>query len=1184
MRLQRLEIKGFKSFAQETVINFNEDVIGVVGPNGAGKSNLVDAVRWVLGEQKGKELRLEKMSDVIFNGTKKKKAGGVAYVALTFENTKNLLPTEYQTVTIARYLYRSGDSEYRLNNVVCRLKDIRSLFLDTGVGSNSYAIIALGMVEDILSDKENARRKMFEQAAGISKYKARKKETLNKLNNTQADLDRVEDLLYEIEQNLKALEKQAKRTQKYFDLKEKYKVLSIQLAVVKIKDLKDKYQGLTNRIDQEGDVYRQIEVDLRETEAALQKLKQQHLDKEKSLSEFQRSMNELVNNIRNAENDKKILEQKTEFLDQSIGTLEKRLQTNEARLIDLGKEDQGHVNQLEEVAAIESELQKKLAEARSELERIESGHGDTKKELDDIMLEHQEKQAAMVALERELAINENNRTSAEYEIQQTQAQIKDRSQEYAEVSENLAGLQEKIKQQQDVVTLIEEREFQRLERRASLEAEEDRVGKALSDLNRQHDARKHEYDLIKNLVDKLEGFPDSIKFLNRSKHWEKPAPLLSDLIYCAEPHRIVIENFLEPYLNHYVVDRFEQAAEAIDLLSTAQKGRANFFVLEAFPDQEFRSVEVPGAELAIDVVEVEAKYRPLVNALLDKVFIGEPAQMDLPSDQSDNFTIISPDGKIIKRRHSLSGGSVGLFEGKKLGRKKYLKKLEEILKSLLAQIVKTEEELDGINEQLRELDTTENVDNLDAEKDNLEELKRQEVYLGSRIEHLKDLETDAGGTIDRLRDKLGAFEKDRQHLKSEVEKLTQELADERDNLASADDSFNEIASKLADQNALVNQKNIELIRQQGIRQSIEREKAFIIQQRTEIKEQLEADGKQLVSDQQQAQSLRVQIDEISQKLQADYEVRKSNESDLSGLEQSYYEARGEITDLENKIRSLHKKQADQQQLINDLKDTFNEVKFKMSNVGERLKIEFSIELDTVLQQEQVEEVDLEVLDAKVERLRNRINNYGEINPMAVEAYNEMFERYETITTQRDDIVTARDSLLETIKEIEETATERFMEAFLRVRENFVEVFRSLFTEDDNCDLVLLDEENPLTSPIEIIAKPKGKRPKTLSQLSGGEKTLTAIALLFGLYLLKPAPFCIFDEVDAPLDDANIEKFNRIIRRFSSESQFIIVTHNKLTMAAVNVIYGVYMEEQGVSNVSQVDFRSFSHASLLEVTK
>ena len=301
MRLQKLEIKGFKSFANETVIHFNEDVIGVVGPNGAGKSNLVDAIRWVLGEQKSKDLRLEKMQDVIFNGTKKRKPGGVAYVALTFENTKNLLPTEYQTVTIARYLYRSGESEYRLNNVVCRLKDIRSLFLDTGIGSNSYAIIALGMVEDILSDKENARRRMFEQAAGISKYKTRKAETLNKLTATQADLDRVEDLLFEIEGNLKTLEKQAKRTKKYFELKEQYRELSIQLSVIKIKDLRESYVSLSDTIGREQDSYRSLDAKIHQLEADLENLKQKHLDKEKSLSDFQRSMNDLISNIRTGE-------------------------------------------------------------------------------------------------------------------------------------------------------------------------------------------------------------------------------------------------------------------------------------------------------------------------------------------------------------------------------------------------------------------------------------------------------------------------------------------------------------------------------------------------------------------------------------------------------------------------------------------------------------------------------------------------------------------------------------------------------------------------------------------------------------------------------------------------------------------------------------------------------------------
>lgn len=1184
MRLQKLEIKGFKSFANETVIHFNEDVIGVVGPNGAGKSNLVDAIRWVLGEQKSKDLRLEKMQDVIFNGTKKRKAGGVAYVALTFENTKNLLPTEYQTVTIARYLYRSGESEYRLNNVVCRLKDIRSLFLDTGIGSNSYAIIALGMVEDILSDKDNARRKMFEQAAGISKYKTRKAETINKLNATQADLDRVEDLLFEIEGNMKTLEKQAKRTKKFFELKEQYRELSIQLAVIKIKDLKENYNSLSQTIGKEQDTYRAMDSRLHQLESDLESLKQKHLDKEKSLSDFQRSMNELISSIRTGENEKKIVEQKQDFLKQNRNNTENRLRLNRDRIETIQTSLGKYKVEIEEIKLAESELQRELEEAISELDKIRSGHGSTKETLDQIMKGHQAKQTALVAMEKRLVVNDTNSQSTQREIEKIKEQISSRSAEYQQIEHALDALSKKLIGQTELIEALEQKELERQSAIASLEEEEDRVSKALNDVNRQMDAKQHEFDLIKSLVDKLEGFPDSIKFLNKSEKWGKNVPLLSDLIYCPEHYRVIIENYLEPYLNHYVVDSLDDAAAAIKLLSNAQKGRANFFVLEAFGEPLSPAVSIENAHQAVGVVEVEEKYRPVVNYLLHNVFIVDDSN-DLDRDLLDsNITILSADGLYVKRRHSLSGGSVGLFEGKKLGRKKHLKKLEETLRELQGKAEAKENKLDEINDKLADLQEAEDAQELDLERKRLEELKREEVYLRSRQEHFQDLQTGSDRTIGDLKENLATLASEEDELKKHIDKLRDEVDAEHEEMVSVDNTYTEIASQLAHQNALVNAKNIELVKIQGNLQTIEREQSFSNHQIQELTQQLESDTVLLEEIEGEQEELVQKWHDLDSSLKDFYEVRKSRESDLSGLEQSYYEARGEISGLEDQIRLTHKKQNDQQQLINDLKDSFTEVKFKMSNVGERLKIEFDIELNQVLQQEEVdEETNLTELDEKVERLRNRIQNYGEINPMAVEAYDEMHERYETITSQRDDIVDARDSLMETIKEIEDKATTRFMEAFTQVRENFIEVFRSLFTEDDTCDMILLEPESPLTSGIEIIAKPKGKRPKALSQLSGGEKTLTAIALLFGLYLLKPAPFCIFDEVDAPLDDTNIEKFNKIIRNFSSRSQFIIVTHNKLTMASVNVIYGVYMEEQGISNVSPVDFRSFTHTSLLEVT-
>ena len=313
MRLKKIEVKGFKSFADETVIHFNEAVTGIVGPNGSGKSNIVDAIRWVLGEQKGRELRLEQMSDVIFNGTKKRKEAPLAHVSLTFENTKNLLPVEYHTVNISRFLYRSGESEYRLNNVTCRLKDITSLFMDTGIGSDSYAIIALGMVEDILSNKESARRKMFEQAAGISKYKSRKRESINKLKATTEDLARIEDLLFEINNNLVELEKQAKRAKKFFEMRDKYRNSGLRLAFLSVLSLKEKIQNTSKIIDEQVIKLQEQEVKLHQSEAELEQFKKSHLDKEKSLSEYQKKVNELLDQIRGIETEIQVKDQKKFF-------------------------------------------------------------------------------------------------------------------------------------------------------------------------------------------------------------------------------------------------------------------------------------------------------------------------------------------------------------------------------------------------------------------------------------------------------------------------------------------------------------------------------------------------------------------------------------------------------------------------------------------------------------------------------------------------------------------------------------------------------------------------------------------------------------------------------------------------------------------------------------------------------
>ncbi|MCH2082545.1 MAG: chromosome segregation protein SMC [Saprospiraceae bacterium] len=1179
MRLKQLSIKGFKSFANETIINFSEDVIGIVGPNGSGKSNVVDAIRWVLGEQKSKELRLDTMSSVIFNGTKSRKPGGVAQVALTFDNTKNILPTEYQTVTITRLLYRSGESEYQLNNVPCRLKDITSLFLDTGIGSNSYAIIALGMVDDILADKDNSRRKMFEQAAGISKYKVRKRETLNKLKHTTEDLDRVEDLLFEIDNNLKVLEKQAKRTKRYFELKAEYKELSVELAVRKIYDLKNSHKALEKQIQEETDRYRQYEIDERKFEAQLESEKKANLDKEKALSERQRDLNNLVGKIRGQENDKRMLEQKQQFILQNIEKLKSQNQQAQSRIAQLSEDIEYYRAELNNEKRIEMRLEDELDKTEEQMNKIKTEHGNMKSSLDDIVQVQQKIEREVFELEKQKAISRNQIETAKQELGRDDKATQQRKAEIQQVDEQLKALDSKESEKQAALKVLEDQETQRKKALEIATKELEDLNQRRAKVNRQLDAKRNEFKLTQSMIENLEGFPESIRFLSNNKNWGKEAPLLSDLIYVKEAYRVAVENYLEPYLNYYVVQNQEEALQAITLLGKSQKGKANFFLLDSFKDYIPPIGLIANTMQAIEVIEIDPLYHNLCSYLLENVMITDKEEPPLQSLDSD-VTLLSKSGRFIQKKHSVSGGSIGLFEGKKIGRKKNLEILEVQIQKSESEENKLSTAYFNLKNRIDQLRTEKSSRAIEIIQNDINRLSREKVSFQTRMENFQTYINEANNKKQQILQRISTLEESIQKIELQLSERNIELVQAKQNISSTDGSFRKIAEQLSAASTKFNEKNIEFIRQQNKVSSFQRELSFREKQLEETKNNLQNDKSTFQRSAQELDQVHKDIDQLEKNLLAAYEDKKARASLLTEAEQSYFKARGNINTIEDQLRKANRSRQDSQILINNLKEKFSDVKFKISSIGQRLKIEFNIGVNDIINQEPNEKYNEIDLQQKVDRLYNRLDNYGEINPMAVEAYDEMKERHESITKQRDDILKAKASLIETIGEIEETATNQFLTAFEKARIYFIDVFRSLFSEEDNCDLILLDPENPLDSKIEIVAKPKGKRPQTISQLSGGEKTLTATALLFALYLLKPAPFCIFDEVDAPLDDANIMKFNRIIKKFSKESQFIIVTHNKLTMAAVDTIYGVY-NESGVSGVTSVDFRDFSNNATFE---
>ena len=1175
MRLKTLEIKGFKSFASDTAIHFKEDVIGIVGPNGSGKSNIVDAIRWVLGEQKSSELRLDQMTSVIFNGSKSRKPGNIASVSLTFENTRNLLPTEYHTVTITRMLYRTGESEYRLNDVPCRLKDITTLLMDTGIGSNSYAIIALGMVDDILNDKDNSRRRMFEQAAGISKYKARKRETLSKLESATADLDRIEDLLFEIDNNLKTLEKQAKRTRRYFEMRDEYKSSSIELALVKMGLLKSRFNAFQKQLTEEEDRYRQQEIEIHRLEAQLEKEKKANIDKEKALSERQRDLNELVGQIRSLEGDLRMHEQRLQFAQNSEAKLREEIQSAEIRKTQFLEDIAHYRAELNAEKRVEARLQIELESAENELVQIRQSHGAIKTQLDDIIRQQQAIEREVFELEKQKAISQNQFQNIQSEISRNAQVIQERRTEANTLQDKIKDLESKEQVQSDLLTSLEKAEE---ERRASLqqtELELDTITQKLTRLNRELDARRNEYKLTQSMIENLEGFPESIRFLSSSKEWKKDTPLLSDIIYVKEEYRVAIENYLETYLNYYVVQNTEEAIHAIQLLSKSQKGKANFFILDAFKTYTAPLIILPETLRALDLVETDAIYRNLCDYLLARVLIAETEEIK-PTELEEGTVLLSRTGSFIQRGYSISGGSVGLFEGKRIGRKKNLELLQTAIKSLEIESNKLSGAFATCKGKIEQLKSAQGITRIQQERQALHQLVQQKVSLITRLESLEAFIRSNDAQNEESQARIEALQKAVEGMDASLATRKMALADAKLKISGADTSYAKAAEQLSQASTAFNDKNIQFIRQQNKVATLQREMGFREKQLEEAIALQENHSRKLSEIHQDIIRAEQSIDLVRQNLTGALDSRKGKEGTLSEAEQSYFQTRSEINTMEEQLRKASRQRQEAQVLINNLKDKFAEVKFDISGMAQRLRIEFDVDINELINSRKAPDTPVEELELRTERLKGRLDNYGEINPLAVEAYDEMKERYDTISVQRDDVVKAKASLLQTIQEIEETATAQFLDSFSKVRVSFIEVFRSLFTEDDTCDLILVDPNNPLDSKIEIVARPKGKRPQTISQLSGGEKTLTATALLFALYLLKPAPFCIFDEVDAPLDDTNISKFNKIIKKFSKDSQFIIVTHNKLTMAAVDTIYGVYMAEQGVSGVSQVDFRDFDY--------
>jgi len=1047
--------------------------------------------------------------------------------------------------------------------------------MDTGISNDSYAIIELANATDIIANKDHIRRRLFEQAAGISKYKKRKHETLNKLKATQTDLDRVMDLLAEIENNLKMLERQAKKAEKYIRYKDDYKELSIQLSLQDLSMHKQKHEAISLKQEIEQGKKTAFDERIQELEEAIQTSQAGTVQFELALHNAQSALDTHMDKVRNEEQEKGLLTERIKHQRERHEDLRQKIESEKLSLDDIT----GGIEALEQGLGAEqellSELMKELSSSQDNSSEVRNLYQEKKRVLEQLQSEFREMERVIYSHEREQAIVSSRAESLGREIAENKIQFQSRS---ADLSQYKADLGKVVIERDQIKAKLEDLLSDDSKTAAELQQvveESEKLREELLQINRILDKKKNEFDLTRSMVENLEGYTAANKFLKKDGSWSTKAVLLADVIGCDPKYRGAIEYYLEDFLDFYVVPSLGEAQKAVSLLNDNKKGKSRFFLLDELSNTTSTTSRPDGTVAALDLIHVESQYLPLFAKLLNGVYLTDNKEVAAKTP-AEGVVILDAAGSVYRAAGRLQGGSTGSFAGKRIGREKQLDQLQnEIEKQKLS----SEEKLAAFQDCQAKIGELKSAQLRDKIAYHQNELNKKEQLIASFQAKIENTEKFIGASDNKnvgLADELEDLLKSKASKDEEVAKLQEQKQEKEAAISEFRGSYLKIENELNNSSQRLNDLNSRFFKQENLVSTTTQEIQFKKNRITELSNSVQINGELMQSTLEEIEGKENNLRNSDTGLGKLYEERERRQKAVAVAEKDYHHSRGSIDDFNKQIRQTLKQKEQQDEVLIALREEMNSLQMELLAVRERLRIEFQVELDELMEAPTEEVSDLEELRAKVDKLQKRINNFGDVNPMAIEAYNAGKERYDFIQGQRQDLVEARDVLMETIREIEETATTKFMEAFHQVNENFQNVFKQLFTEDDVCNLKLSDPDNPLDSTVEIMARPKGKRPSTIDQLSGGEKTLTAISLIFGLYLLKPAPFCVLDEVDAPLDDNNLHKFIEMIRNFAKESQFIIVTHQKITMNKCHALYGVTMKEEGVSMLVPVDFEKLEY--------
>jgi chromosome segregation protein len=1172
MFLYKLELQGFKSFVDKTDLLFSDGITGVIGPNGCGKTNVSDAIRWVMGEQSAKQLRGDSMEDVIFNGSPGRKPLGLAEVHLTFKNDRGLLPTEFSEVTISRRVFRSGMSEYFLNKTPCRLKDIRDLFFGTGMGSHAYSVIERQMVDNILSDNTGHRRFLFEEASGITKYKSRKKEALAKLDATEVDLTRLNDIVFEIERELRSLARQVGKARKYQRLRDQVRDLDLLLTAGRVSALKKREAEAREQWQEEAVRREGITAALDQLEAALNDQKLALLEVERELTTAQGGLHDREEARTRAEHQVVLLRERAAGLTTRAAEDDAESARMRERLAEvMQRETQaqtmlGELRVRRDAAQADAEATERvLNELEAEARRGRSVASEHKQQSLDLFSTEAEKRGACDRLEERQRLLGERRAAAEARIAEIAQRLSALAQSGAEGERRVQELRLALDGAREALGAVDQEI-------ARLTAEHGALSMRLSAERQNAAAVESRLSTLLELKRSFDGVSDGVKALLAED--DRPAGLLGLVADAMEvPARFV--DALEASLGEaaaFVLAEDRAAFDrAVARMRTLDSGRATVLDLSMMPAVALPDLPQGVLGRGSELVRCEARYRPLVDRLLGSVAVVDSAaqaeKLALASEGGMRF--VSLDGEVWERGRVRAGSSRSL--GGLLHRETQIRELSgEIAEQGLA-IEGLESERGALEARRNERLTARGEADaaLDAARTALETARREHESAAREVQWAS-AESD-----ERRREILG--------VESELETLGRALQEARGDHAAYQQQLDQARARLADLDssvtALEARRDAAALAAQTARETLldlsrqlgEYESQWARAEQT--RRELEAGLEQRARDAAEARARVAEIEAETSGLAAG----------LSGLLESESSQRDRVVELQRRMQAMREKvqagddsarqkrfeQTELGELLHQIELDRVQTQAELERTFERLKAEYEMNPETWTPAATPEGFDEARSAAELEEMRTKLRGLGTVNLLALEEYSKKKERWQFLTQQRQDLNSARAQLLEAIEKINVTASQLFSETFAKVQEHFRDIFRTLF-EGGDCELRMIGED-PLESEIEIVAKPRGKHLQSISLMSGGERALTAIALLFAIYLVKPSPFCLLDEVDAPLDDANVDRFLRMLERFSKRTQFVVITHNKKTMEAANCLYGVTMQELGISKLVSVKF-------------